>query len=99
MKIITNNHVRPLIYGYELTEEERREFDYIDSEEFESHGFFRYRGVIYDTGEFMVVAKPMCLHWPEFEQWQGYQSDSFFSGILIRYCDNFESVVVATYIN
>ena len=31
--------------------------------------------------------------------WDGYLSDSFFSGVLVRYADDCESVVVARYCN
>ena len=33
-------------------------------------------------------------HAGELSKWDGIQTDSFFSGIVIRYCDDFERVVV-----
>lgn len=97
--ITTNNVPRDLVYGYELTPKEREEFDYYDTEELESHEFVRYRGWIYDPSEFMAVPRNTCA--PDgiesLQQWDGYQSDSYFSGIVIRYVDGFERVIVGTY--
>ena len=92
MKIITNNHWHNFLYGYELTDKEKREFDYLDDIDFAD--FIRYRGCLYDPGEFMRVD-----HIPEFEQWQGYQSDSYFSGVLLRYSRDCEQYQIATYIS
>ena len=83
LKVITNNQPRLLIYGYELTETEKAEFDYIDPEELETHDFFRYKGQVYDPGEFQTTRGL-----PEdnpIRAWDGYQNDSFFSGIVIKY--------------
>lgn len=80
LRIITNHHWHPLLSGYELTEKERKDFDYIedwDNDTFDR--FFRYRGNVYDTQDFM-----RCEH-GIFSGWDGYASDSFFSGVLARY--------------
>ena len=97
---ITTNHVpRATIDAWELTDAERAEFDYIDWPAVEagsdSATFFRYKGHLYDTGDFMTTHG---IGAPEtFAPWDGYQSDSFFSGLLIRYTDDNESVIVGTY--
>lgn len=90
MTVKTNKHWRNLLYGYELTPEERKDFDYIDPEDFDSHAFFRYRGVVYDPGEFMCCPDDLG-------PWDGYASDTFFSGIVIRYSRDTERVQVGTY--
>lgn len=97
LTIKTNKHWRNLLYGYEITPKEREDFDYIYPEEFDSHAFFRYRGVVYDPSEFERVSSTMLLRWSSMSTWQGYQSDSFFSGILIRYSRDCERVQVGTY--
>lgn len=99
IRIITNNVPRNLIYGYELGTEEMqefirvREFDYLTADDFQTHEFFRYKGRVYDPSEFMTLTHnhpfPKC--------WHGYSSDSFFSGILIRYTSDNEQVIVGTY--
>lgn len=103
MKIITNNIPRNLIYGYELTEKEKSEFDYLDSEEIETHAFFRYRGQVYDLSEFVKIIQPgksgnpfaHCDHSGELKGWHGIQTDSFFSAVVVRFPnDSGETVVV-----
>ena len=97
IKIKSNYNERQFIYGYELTEKELEEFDYIDSEELPFHNFIRYKGQVYDPNEFMRIDSDReCL--PEgFEQWDGYQSDTFFSGLLIRYCEDTDYYQIASY--
>lgn len=90
--IITNNAKRDLLSGWELTDKERAEFDYIENFEECGNIFFRYRGSLYDTGEFVRTPQN-----EPFDRWDGVQPDTYFSGILIRYTNDFESVVVARY--
>jgi len=108
VKIHTNNARRPVIDAYELTHEERKEFDYLDWDAIDkgedSAQFFRYKGELYDIGEFCRVVAPNATRChptecaePAFQGWSGYQSDSYFSGLLIRWADDFESVVVGWY--
>ena len=94
VKIITNNHPRPIVYGWELSDSERQEFDYYDADELDCAMFFRYKGEIYDLGEFM------CVDRGPFTGWDGYSSDSFFSGILVKYPehDN-DHVMVGWYVS
>lgn len=92
--IKTNNVPRDIIYGYELTDKERAEFDYIeDTNEFMGHSFIRYKGYVYDLSEFITVPEDMVPG-----QWDGYRSDTFFSGIVIRLVNDNEQVVCGTYI-
>lgn len=83
LSIKTNNVPRLLLYGYQLTEKERKEFDYIDAEDFETHEFFRYKGILYDLGEFTRI--PCMPTESPMNRWDGYAGDSFFSGVVIRY--------------
>jgi hypothetical protein len=91
LTIRTNNQPRHLIYGYELTAKEKLEFDYIDAEEIDTHEFFRFKGIVYDPSEFMD-----CSHAFGIDAWHGYYSDSFFSGVLIKYTGN-DAVIVGQY--
>ena len=113
VKIRTNNVPRDVIQAYELTPEERAEFDYLDwpaiDDGRDSAEFFRYRGELYDLSQFSRVipagsarCHPMECDAPEFSGWDGYQSDSYFSGTLIRWArDNgridCERVIVGLY--
>lgn len=96
--ITTNNVPRPVIYGYELTTKEQREFDYLGfsngTAESECDGdcrtFFRYKGNVYDLGECLRVEGSDTLY----KGWDGYFGESYFSAVVVKYCDNFESVIV-----
>ena len=106
MKIITNNVPRNIIEAYELSEAEQKEFDYLDWEALksgnDSASFFRYKGQLYDLGEIEMIPAFAC----DIKGWNGYQSDSFFSGIVVKYpldcdgicsCENYDSVIVGRY--
>lgn len=93
LKVKTNNVPRDLIYGYELSEKELKEFDYIDKDEIGTHEFFRYKGQVYDPSDYMRTG-PGELH---DAGWPIYASDTFFSGTVVKYVDNFERVIVGTY--
>ena len=92
LTIITNNLPRNLVYGYELTESEKADFDHLD--DIDSHDFFRYRGNIYNPSEFMSTTASVSSPFPE---WQGYESDSCFSGTVIKYTEDCEQVIVGRY--
>lgn len=98
--IVTNGHHRDIIDGYELSDEEIAEFDYLDwtaiREGRDSASFFRYRGELYDLGEFTFTGE--LSFFSEMRQdWDGYRADSFFSGMVVRYADDFEGIVVGRY--
>lgn len=90
LEIITNNQPRNLLYGSELTDKQKEDFDYID--DIDSHDFISYKGHIYDPSEFMRTEEK-----GDFAAWQGYSSDSAFSGVLLRYTEDQEQVIMATY--
>jgi hypothetical protein len=100
--VTTNNVPRNVIEAYELTPAERADFDYLDWDaidaDSESATFFRYRGRLYDLGEFstdygMLKGSGLPEH---LTKWDGYASDSFFSAVVVRYCNNYDQVVVGT---
>lgn len=97
MKIKCNNKPRQLVYGYELSEKERADFDYLTEEELDTRDFVRYKGHVYDVAEFMRIEAGIvnCQRegWKKFD---GYFSDSAFSGVLIKYIDS-DNYVMATY--
>jgi hypothetical protein len=83
--ITTNNVPRDIIYGYELTESERAEFDYIDWQKVEDGTgdigeFVRYKGQLYDLNDTEGKSQSEDL-----AGWDMYISDSFFSGVVFRY--------------
>jgi hypothetical protein len=91
MKIKTNNIPRHIVHGFELPENQRKEFDYLSDEEYTNNEFFEYKSQFYDLGEFM-----RCEGELKEKGWQGYSADSYFSGIVVKYTDD-DSVIVGTY--
>lgn len=88
MKIVTNNQHRPILFWWDLTEKERQKFDYLDSATATSQEFVRYKGELYDLGEFARATIP---------GWDGAQAHSYFNGMLIRYGKHYETVQIARY--
>jgi hypothetical protein len=99
MTIKTNYQPREILYWYDLTVKEQKEFDYISEERQSEATFFRYQGSVYDLGEFMRIegAASSNVQFREMAKWDGYVSDSYFSGVLVKYTEDFEQVVIATY--
>lgn len=96
LTIKTNNIPRPVLHWWELSDKERKEFDYIfDGEGDVFNTFIRYKGDVYDLGEFYRCITPNGED--VFKGWDGYQSDSFFSGLLVKYTNDGESVIVGRY--
>lgn len=106
MNITTNKVPRPVLYWHELTDKERQEFDYLKTETAQEDGrFFRYKGAVYDLGEFVRIVErraestnygfshPVDSDSPLLA-WHGIQTDSFYSAIVVHYVDNAEYVIV-----
>jgi hypothetical protein len=95
MRVKTNYTPRHVIYGFELSDKERAEFDYLTEDEIVDRQFVRYRGVTYDLGDFQITTglpadSPL-------RQWHGFQADSFYSGVVVRYAHSCESVICGTF--
>lgn len=95
--IITNNVPRDVLFGYDLTDNERASFNYYDADEIGAQEFFRYRGEVYDLGEFMpadLAPFPVASYNSPLSDWDGYLGDSFFSGVVVKYAEDCERVIV-----
>lgn len=82
MKITTNNHSRNLLTEYDLTSKELESFDYLEDGE---GSFIRYKGRVWELGEFTRT---------EIEDWDGISSDTYFSGAVIKLSEDGETVKV-----
>lgn len=96
VKVTTNGHHRDVLGPESLTEAERKDFDYLDWPALErgedSASFVRYRGDLIDLGDLQGAA-PASLG-----SWHGYLSTSFFDGLVFRYVDDCQGVVVGHYV-
>ncbi len=85
LQIITNNQYRPTILWQDLTNKEKENFDYLKTDDEQSQAtFVRYKGCVYNTGEFMRIDNGPDNS-PDLKKWDGYSSDTYFSGILLKY--------------
>lgn len=103
LTVKTNHHPRDLINWYDLTPAEQREFDYLDTEERQDcASFVRFKGNVYDVSEFQITSTLPADN--PLRKWSGFQSDSFFSGVVLRWhvedgCEQFDRVVMGTFYN
>ena len=95
MKIKTNNHNRELQSFQALPESEHAMFDYIKDDERYSNRLFNYLGEWYDVGEFVrIVSQSKAVGFqhgtddPALLQWDGIQTDSYYTAVVVRYIDD-----------
>jgi hypothetical protein len=90
IEVKTNNH------WWDLSDKERAELDYIVDDKQDWWQGFRYKSEVYDLGEFVNLS---AMGYPESlkKDWHGIQTESFFSGIVVRYTDDHGSVIVGSY--
>lgn len=91
MEIKTNFHNYPILYWDDLSKKEQQKFNYLDDPMENGYMFFRYKKQVYSLESFLA-----CTH-EGFKNWDGYHSDTYFSGILVKYNDDEISLKVATY--
>lgn len=98
--IKTNRVPRQIFNGDELTAKELKDFDYLSEDKLMEHSFVRYKGIVYDLGDFMrIESVTPQMKESGFRNWDGYSGDSYFSGVVCRYTHNFEYVIMGTYIS
>lgn len=93
INIITNNQPRELLTSHDLSDSERQDFDYYSDSELDELGyhFFRYRGQVYSMDNFMRTNSD------ELSDWDGVQGMTYFSGVLVKYTECGDGVIVARY--
>lgn len=100
MNITTNNVPRELKYlsDFNASDQDkiRSQYDWMDSNDLEcNYGFFKYRNCFYHLQDFIRVANEST---GDLIGWDGYSSDSFFSGTLIQFVENdCDHVIVGRY--
>lgn len=94
--ITTNNVPRWLEYGHELSDAERKEFDYLEGDSLDNNLFFRYKGQVYDLNEF-VRLNDINPNTGLFKGWHAIKNETFFSGLIIKITDDSEQVIVGMY--
>ena len=91
LTVKTNHQWRDLVYRVDVPAKVMADqFSHLGEDEID--GFFEYRGYWYHVSDFMTVDKNSPL-----DGWQGYASDSYFSGIVVKFSEDMEQVIAGTY--
>lgn len=100
MDIKTNNVSRDLLCLAEFSAADqakiRKQYDWMDADKLEGTcQFFKYRNCFYHLSDFMSTS---CEATGDLAGWDGYAGDSYFSGTLIKYADEYgDRVIVGRY--
>jgi hypothetical protein len=100
-KIITDHKWKQFKYGYEVPKSiYNNDYDYLDDCD-KTDGWIKYRNSWYHISDFMSCHNQ--IHSPN-NPWlkfgyDGYLSDSYFSGVLIKLSDDNEGYQIATFIS
>ena len=87
MNIITNRIPRPLQCLYDLPPAAAKDFGYLTEDEAYDCRLVQYKGVWYDVWDSIPVMLESDATRHAFAGWDGYISDSFFSGVLFKFAD------------
>lgn len=92
LTIQTDHKWKPFLYRYEVPESILADqFEHLPEDEY-GDGFIRYRGRYYHTSDFMRIE-----HNEDMKDWQGYSSDSYFSGIVVNFSEDGERYQIGRY--
>ena len=97
MQIITNNKPRPMLALADLPAKTQLDFDYVREEACWLPRFVKYKGAWYDVDDTQGVRYSRGgSAMTEFNGWDLFVSETFFSGVLFKLCDN-DDVIVGRY--
>ncbi len=91
LKIVTNNIPRPVVYGYELTDKQKADFDYLD--DVDSAAFVIYKGIVYAMDEIMRLPAGSLEYSAGYH---GYYCNSAFGGVIFKFSECGDAVTCAT---
>ena len=91
IEIKTNNHERFFKFCDEVPKTVYNDFDHLDEDQ-KFDGWIHYKNFWYHVTDFMRIENN-----EHFKGWHGYNSDSFFSGVLIKLSEDSETYQIATY--
>ena len=94
LKITTNYHWREPVTFFDMPKKEQEWFDYVTGEDRYGPHFFCYRDAWYDLSQFMRTNGDM---FGNLAGWHRYQSDSFFSGVVVRCSKDGETIQIGRY--
>lgn len=86
-----------IIYGSDLTEDEKKEFDYLEGDEFDCAQFFRHKDDVFWLGNFMRHESKADDADDELKGWHGSWGTSYFHAYVIKLSECGESVTLGQY--
>jgi hypothetical protein len=96
LQIKSNYRWHSLSSWHEIAPEiAEKEFEYIPEEERHTPRLMHYRGSWHDLEDMLKIGEELPL---QFQGWDAYKPDTFFSGIVIRYNkEDYDYVQIGTY--
>ena len=91
LTVVSNGHYREILGWHDLTLAEQSDNDWDTEQE---GSYFKYRGHMYSLDEFMRISEGSPF---DRGAWDGYSSDSYFSGVLIQMSNCGDGVKVGRY--
>ena len=76
-KISSKKHCE-LVYGYDLPDDARKEFDFLSGEKLDFAMFFYFQNSWQYLGDYIPT---------DLDGWDGIMSTGYWTGILIQFCD------------
>jgi hypothetical protein len=96
MEIKTNNHWRLFLNGNQLPKRVRKQFDHLNDEEFNCGSFVKYKGYFYEMSDFLRLPQGNLS---ATKDWDGYHTDGYWSGVLIKVSPDGDHYKIATFRN
>ena len=90
--ITWSNNWQEIKYSHEVPKKILAEYDWLKEED-KSTGWVKYNKTWHHLSDFMRLDKNS----PFGDEWHGYHSDSYFSGILIKISDDGDGVILGSY--
>lgn len=85
MEIISNNKWRDFVYGNELPDKVKDDFDYMDN--VDDGCFIKYQGQYHDLGDFIKTDDQDYMGALSHINWHGVKSLGFFESLVISISD------------
>ena len=92
LTIITDHKWKEFKYGHELPKKWRKEYDWMDEDEFNNSEFIMHKKWATPISEFMTIK-----HNSELKDWDAYSSDTMFSGLVIRINESRDMYQIGSY--
>ena len=96
MEIKTNNEYQEIKYSNEVPQDVLDDYDWLEEED-KAIGWVNHKDTWYHTSDFMVINKTDPNQ--PFNDWDGYHSDSYFSGVLIKFSNCGDCAKMGTYMS